>query len=230
MLERVVSTASFLNDFSRLVFDAAVCLALFVGRKRLTISVELKIDFVFLFFFSTGFSPLCKTSLSLFIRLSLCLSFIPPFQPYSVLCFTAPNYLYLIELPLSLPTAPYPVSHFIGFLLFHAHALQAPRKFCDSRDAGMYICTWGGPQNPPAPHSLLYTSEAAWSGVMYPFVGLALITGQSSIALQCLEDLRNQYDGTRRSPYNEIECGDHYTRPMGGFSLFELASGQVWTG
>lgn len=42
-----------------------------------------------------------------------------------------------------------------------------------------------------------------------------------------LLDARNKYDGTRRSPWNEIECGDHYTRPMAGFLLFEIASGQV---
>ena len=43
-----------------------------------------------------------------------------------------------------------------------------------------------------------------------------------------LLDARNKYDGTRRSPWNEIECGDHYTRPMAGFLLFEIASGQVY--
>jgi len=42
-----------------------------------------------------------------------------------------------------------------------------------------------------------------------------------------LLDARNKYDGTRRSPWNEVECGDHYTRPMAGFLLFEIASGQV---
>ncbi len=29
------------------------------------------------------------------------------------------------------------------------------------------------------------------------------------------------------SPWNEIECGDHYTRQMAGFALFEIASGMV---
>jgi len=42
-----------------------------------------------------------------------------------------------------------------------------------------------------------------------------------------LLEARNKYDGTRRSPWNEVECGDHYTRPMAGFLLFEIASGQV---
>ena len=42
-----------------------------------------------------------------------------------------------------------------------------------------------------------------------------------------LTDTREKYDGTRRSPWNEIECGDHYIRPMAAFTFFEFASGQV---
>ena len=40
-------------------------------------------------------------------------------------------------------------------------------------------------------------------------------------------ETRNQYDGTRRSPWNEIECGDHYTRAMAAFLYFEIAAGMV---
>ena len=40
-------------------------------------------------------------------------------------------------------------------------------------------------------------------------------------------DCRNRQDGTRRSPWNEIECGDHYARAMAAFLYFEIASGMV---
>lgn len=40
-------------------------------------------------------------------------------------------------------------------------------------------------------------------------------------------DCRNKYDGTRRSPWNEIECGDHYARAMAAFLYFEIAAGMV---
>ena len=43
-----------------------------------------------------------------------------------------------------------------------------------------------------------------------------------------LTSLRKCYDGTRRSPWNEIECGDYYARAMAAFLYFEIASGQVW--
>jgi len=43
--------------------------------------------------------------------------------------------------------------------------------------------------------------------------------------LRILTGLRARYDGTRRNPYNEIECGDHYSRAMAGFSVLD-----AWTG
>jgi non-lysosomal glucosylceramidase len=47
--------------------------------------------------------------------------------------------------------------------------------------------------------------------------------------MHVLSDARARHDGTRRSPWNEIECGDYYTRQMGGFSLFEIAAGSHWS-
>jgi hypothetical protein len=45
------------------------------------------------------------------------------------------------------------------------------------------------------------------------------------IGLVILTGLRARYDGSRRNPYNEIECGDHYSRAMAGFSVLD-----AWTG
>ena len=42
-----------------------------------------------------------------------------------------------------------------------------------------------------------------------------------------LTTIRQCYDGTRRSPWNEIECGDYYARAMAAFLYFEIATGQV---
>eukprot|EP00117_Sycon_ciliatum_P005121 scpid20936/ scgid9197/ Non-lysosomal glucosylceramidase; Beta-glucocerebrosidase 2; Glucosylceramidase 2 len=103
---------------------------------------------------------------------------------------------------------------------------QSPRPFYDQRDAGMVIGCW--PDGVPPPNRLTYTTECAWTGLSHYFAGLCMYMGQNDIAMQVLEDARYCYDGTRRSPWNEIECGDHYSRPMCGFQLFATASGITW--
>jgi len=54
-------------------------------------------------------------------------------------------------------------------------AQQHPRKFYDERDSGLYVATW--PDGDPPAKPLLYTSEAAWSGLEYAMAGVALGSG-----------------------------------------------------
>lgn len=113
-------------------------------------------------------------------------------------------------------------NHRVGF----DPAAQSPRRFFDERDSGLYIGTW---PNGDAPKSaLLYTSEGAWSGLEYAMAGLALQEGLTDVWTTMLSDTRARQDGTRRSPWNEIECGDHYSRQMSGGVLVEIAAGQLW--
>lgn len=37
--------------------------------------------------------------------------------------------------------------------------------------------------------------------------------------------VRNRYDGERRNPWNEVECGNHYARAMASWSLLLAFSG-----
>src|SRR6202044_309177 len=48
-----------------------------------------------------------------------------------------------------------------------------------------------------------------------------LFEGMTDDGLRILTRLRARYDGTRRNPYNQIECGDHYARAMAGFAVLE---------
>ncbi|XP_065657388.1 non-lysosomal glucosylceramidase isoform X2 [Hydra vulgaris] len=104
---------------------------------------------------------------------------------------------------------------------------QSPRAFCDQRDSGWVIGVWDDGTKPASP--LYYTSEIAWSGVIYPFAAMLIEEGLTKEGLDVLEKTRYFYDGTRRSPWNEIECGDHYARPLSSFALFHIASGQSWS-
>ncbi|MEZ4596586.1 MAG: GH116 family glycosyl-hydrolase [Chloroflexota bacterium] len=96
------------------------------------------------------------------------------------------------------------------------------RVFADGDDSGLLICTWPDGGRPAVP--VRYADEV-WTGTEYAVAGLCLFEGLEDEAGAILRAVRGRYDGTRRNPFNEIECGDHYSRAMAGWSLL-----QAWTG
>jgi hypothetical protein len=96
------------------------------------------------------------------------------------------------------------------------------RKLADADDTGLLLCTWPDGDRPAKP--VRYADEV-WTGVEYAVAALCLFEGLESEGLAVLEGVRGRYDGTRRNPYNEIECGDHYSRAMSGWSLLQAYTG-----
>src|SRR5690606_14173091 len=43
--------------------------------------------------------------------------------------------------------------------------------------------------------------------------------------LACVKAIRDRYDGERRNPWNEFECGSNYARSMASFALLPALSG-----
>ena len=99
---------------------------------------------------------------------------------------------------------------------------QKPRIYMDQRDRGIYICTWPNGGKPEIPTQY---SDEVWSGLEYPLASMLLHEGDVDAALTILGDIRERHNGARRSPWNEIECGDHYVRPMASWTLMEEAVG-----
>ena len=106
--------------------------------------------------------------------------------------------------------------NFVGFK-------QAPRVFASDRDQGLLICTWPKEGRPKIP--TLYSDEV-WTGIEYEVAALLLYEGRVEDALKILRGVRTRYDGRERSPWNDIECGDHYARAMSSWTLLEAAAGQ----
>lgn len=96
------------------------------------------------------------------------------------------------------------------------------RKLADADDSGMLLCTWPDGDRPAKP--VRYADEV-WTGVEYAVAALCLFEGLEPEGLAILEGVRGRYDGRRRNPYNEIECGDHYSRAMSGWSLLQAYTG-----
>ena len=52
--------------------------------------------------------------------------------------------------------------------------------------------------------------------------------GHIDEALQVVRGVRDRYDGAKRNPWNEIECGSNYSRSMSSFSFLPILSGMTF--
>jgi len=54
--------------------------------------------------------------------------------------------------------------------------------------------------------------------------------GQTDDGLKCIRNIRDRYDGRKRSPFNEAECGHHYGRAMASWSAPLTLTGFQYSG
>ena len=67
--------------------------------------------------------------------------------------------------------------------------------------------------------------EECMTGFEYAFAGLLVAEGRIEDGLRVVRAVRDRYDGKKRNPYSEIECGANYARSMASFALVPLFSG-----
>ncbi|QOR69275.1 hypothetical protein IM660_11205 [Ruania alkalisoli] len=99
------------------------------------------------------------------------------------------------------------------------------RVFADGDETGLVVCTWPHGGRPEVPTR--YADEV-WTGVEQQVAAHCLMEGMQDEAEQILTGLWSRYDGRRRNPYNQVECGDHYVRALSGWSVLEARTGQRW--
>jgi hypothetical protein len=96
------------------------------------------------------------------------------------------------------------------------------RVYADEDDSGLLMCTWPQGGRPEIPTR--YCDEV-WTGIEYQVAAHCLWEGLEDEGWRILRALWTRHDGSRRNPYNEIECGDHYARAMAGWSVLEALAG-----
>lgn len=78
-------------------------------------------------------------------------------------------------------------------------------------EAGLFECTWphGDPPAIPVLHNAM-----VFTGTEYQVAALMLQEGLVQEGLTLVRGIHDRYDGVKRNPWNQIECGDHYARAM----------------
>lgn len=99
------------------------------------------------------------------------------------------------------------------------------RPYAVAGEHGLVMCTWpmGG-----RPESPTWYCDEVWTGSEYQVAAHCLREGLEDEATAILDAMWARHDGTKRNPFNEVECGDHYARAMAGWSVLEAALGLSW--
>lgn len=97
------------------------------------------------------------------------------------------------------------------------------RIYCLNDEGGLVICAWpAGSTKPtiPAPYS-----QETMNGFEYSAAIHMIMDGLVDEGMTCVAALRRRYDGERRNPWNEFECGSNYARSMAAYALLNAFSG-----
>src|SRR5205807_4378139 len=96
-------------------------------------------------------------------------------------------------------------------------------------EAGLIMCTWprGGyaqSRGKVNPGFAAYLNECM-NGFEYQVAGHMIWEGMVEEGLAITRAIHDRYAASRRNPWNEVECGDHYARSMASYGVFLAACG-----
>jgi uncharacterized protein (DUF608 family) len=101
------------------------------------------------------------------------------------------------------------------------------RTFALNDEAAMVICDYGNKQRPRIPFP--YYAEVM-TGFEYSTAAHMLYAGMIREGIECIGNIRSRYDGEKRNPWDEAECGHHYARAMASWSVALALSGFQYDG
>jgi hypothetical protein len=101
------------------------------------------------------------------------------------------------------------------------------RTYALNEEAAVLVCDYGKVERPHIPFP--YYAEA-WTGQEYLVAALMMNWGMVKEGVECVENIRARFDGEKRNPWDEPECGHHYARAMSSWSTIVAMSGFLYDG
>lgn len=106
------------------------------------------------------------------------------------------------------------------------------RPYALAGDAGLVMCTWplGGKRNDWEKHWQFGYFNEVMTGFEHQLASHYIWEDQLDYGLSLVKAVHERYGASKRNPYNEIECSDHYSRAMASYGAFIAASGFTYNG
>jgi uncharacterized protein (DUF608 family) len=102
------------------------------------------------------------------------------------------------------------------------HANPQRPSYAMGNDGGLLLCSWPRGGKPLLP--FVYSDEV-WTGIEYQVAAHLIMLGEVEKGMEIVRVCRKRYDGVRRNPFNEYECGHWYARALSSYALLEALSG-----
>lgn len=100
------------------------------------------------------------------------------------------------------------------------------RLYCLNDESGVVICDW--PEGAYKPVVPVPYSEETMNGFEYQAAIHMIQEGLVDEGMEIVQAIRDRYDGERRNPWNEFECGSNYARSMASYALLLAFSGFMY--
>ena len=118
----------------------------------------------------------------------------------------------------------------------YREAYKAGRWYAMPGEAGLLMCSfprtdWDYAQaKGKGPEWAAGYFNECMNGFEYQVAGHMLWEGMLTEGLAITRAVHDRYHPSRRNPWNEVECGDHYARSMASYGVFLAACGYAYDG
>jgi hypothetical protein len=97
------------------------------------------------------------------------------------------------------------------------------RNYAFEDEGGLLIGTY--PEGIRQPMVAAPYAEEVWTGIEYMSASHLIMHGLVDEGMDIVRAARDRHDGSRRNPWNDIECGSYYARSMSAWQLVNAFSG-----
>jgi uncharacterized protein (DUF608 family) len=96
------------------------------------------------------------------------------------------------------------------------------RTYALNDEPGLLLCSWPKGGRPEIP--FVYSDEV-WTGIEYHVAAHLIYEGYMEEGLTIVKGIHARHDGIKRSPWDEVECGHHYTRALSSYCVILALTG-----
>jgi uncharacterized protein (DUF608 family) len=104
------------------------------------------------------------------------------------------------------------------------------RWYAMAGEGGLLMCSWPHGEGARMAKGFDFYFNECMTGFEYQVAGHMLWEGMLTEGLAVTRAVHDRYHASRRNPWNEVECGDHYARAMASYGVYLAACGFVYHG